>query len=190
LISGMDDDTLMTRTAQGEEEAFRLLVLRWEKRVLAFLIHMLGSVEEAEDLVQDTFVQVFRKAPGYQTQGMFKSWLFRIAGNQARSALRRRRILRWVRFERSTPEIPATDPGPLIRLEHEQAAEGLHAAVAQLPARQREALVLHRFQGMKYKEVAVAMATTVPGVESLIQRAMATLRNKLGSTARPGKDDR
>ncbi len=186
----MDDDTLMTRTAQGEEEAFRLLVLRWEKDVLAFLIHMLGSVEEAEDLVQDTFVQVYRQAGRYRREGLFKSWLFRIAGNQARSVLRRRKILRWVPWDRTTHEVPAADPGPLAHLEQAQAAAGLRSAVAQLPPRQREALVLHRFQGMKYREVATAMETTVPGVESLIQRAMATLKARLGPAAASGRGER
>ena len=95
----MDDDALMTLTAEGEETAFSLLVQRWEKDVLSFLIYMLGSVEEAEDLVQETFVQVFRKAGSYRAAGMFKSWLFRIAGNLARSRLRRRKILRWVSFD-------------------------------------------------------------------------------------------
>ncbi len=175
----MDDDTLMARTAQGEEAAFRLLVLRWEKQVLAFLIHMLGSVEEAEDLVQDTFVQVFKKAAGYQSQGLFKSWLFRIAGNQARSRLRRRKVLRWVRFDTAEHETPASGAGPLAELEQKQETQTLREAVAGLPARQREALVLHRFQGLKYKEVAEAMDTTVPGVESLIQRAMGALKTQL-----------
>jgi len=176
----MDDDTLMIRTAQGEEAAFRFLVLRWEKEVLAFLIHMLGSVEEAEDLVQDTFIQVYDKAAGYLPQGLFRSWLFRIAGNRARSRLRRRKILRWVRFDTTVHETPAPEDGPLADLERKEAVAGLRRAVAKLPPRQREALVLHRFQGLKYKEVAVAMATTVPGVESLMQRAMATLRIELG----------
>ena len=92
----LDDDALMIRTARGEEAAFRLLVQRWEHQVLAFLIHMLGSQEEAEDLVQDTFVKVFRKADGYRPEGLFKSWLFRIAGNLARSRLRRRKIIGWI----------------------------------------------------------------------------------------------
>jgi len=184
--SGQDDDTLMIATTQGQEEAFRLLVQRWEKDVLAFLIHMLGSVEEAEDLVQDTFVQVYRKAASYRGQGRFKSWLFRIAGNLARSRLRRRKILRWVRLDKTEYEIPATDAGPLVALEQAEASQALQVAVAALPARQREALVLHRFQGLKYREVAVAMATTVPGVESLLQRAMGTLRDQLVGKGDPG----
>ncbi len=175
----LDDDTLMIRTAQGQEAAFRLLVQRWEKEVLAFLIHMLGSVEEAEDLVQDTFVQVFNKAASYQRQGLFRSWLFRIAGNQARSRLRRRKILGWVRFDNTTHETAAADEGPLVALERRETGLAVRAAVAKLPARQKQALVLHRFQGLKYKEIAAVMDTTVPSVESLIQRAMGTLKSHL-----------
>ena len=172
----MDDDALMIRTAEGEEAAFRLLVQRWERDVLSFLIHMTGSVEEAEDLVQDTFVQVFRKAGSYQAVGMFKSWLFRIAGNLARSRLRRRKILRWVSFDPGVHDTGGAEPGPDEDLETSQREEAVRAALSRLPGRQREALALHRFQGMRYKEVAEAMNTTVPGVESLIQRAMAALR--------------
>lgn len=175
----MDDDALMIRTAEGEEAAFRLLVQRWERDVLSFLIHMLGSVEEAEDLVQDTFVQVFRKAGSYQAAGMFKSWLFRIAGNLARSRLRRRKILRWVRFDPVIHDTGSAGRGPDEDLEQNQRTAAVRTAMARLPGRQREALALHRFQDMRYKEVASVMGTTVPGVESLIQRAMAALREDL-----------
>jgi len=175
----MDDDALMIRTADGEEAAFRLLVQRWERDVLSFLIHMLGSVEEAEDLVQDTFVQVFRKAGSYQAVGMFKSWLFRIAGNLARSRLRRRKVLGWVRFDPVIHDTGGAGRGPDEDMEHSQRQEAVREALARLPGRQREALALHRFQGMRYKEVAEAMGTTVSGVESLIQRAMAALREDL-----------
>jgi RNA polymerase sigma-70 factor (ECF subfamily) len=172
----MDDDALMIRTAEGQEAAFRLLVQRWERDVLGFLIHMLGDVEEAEDLVQDTFVQVFRKADSYVAAGMFKSWLFRIAGNLARGRLRRRKILRWVRFDPVTHDTGRAGQGPDEDLEQSQRTSAVRTAMARLPGRQREALALHRFQGMRYKEVAKVMGTTVPGVESLIQRAMAALR--------------
>lgn len=174
-----DDDALMIRTAEGEEAAFRLLVQRWERDVLGFMIHMLGSIEEAEDLVQDTFVQVFRKAGSYRAEGMFRSWLFRIAGNMARSRLRRRKVLNWVRFDPVGHDTGSRQPGPDEDLEHTQREQAVQSALAKLPQRQREALVLHRFQGMRYREVAEAMNTTVPGVESLIQRALAGLRTEL-----------
>lgn len=172
----IDDDVLMARTAQGEEAAFRLLVLRWEKQVLAFLIHMLGSREEAEDLTQDTMIKVYRQAGRYRPEGKFKSWLFRIAGNLARSRLRRRKILRWVDYDKTAYDKATKEPGPQTNLEARETAAAVTSAIAALPERQRQALLLHRYEGMKYQEIADAMGTTLPGVESLIQRALAGLR--------------
>ena len=179
MTPDLDEDALMTRIAAGNEEAFRLLVVRWERDVLSFLIHMLGSVEEAEDLVQDTFVQVFKKAASYRPSGMFKSWLFKIAGNLARSRLRRRKILGWVRFDPVIHDSGGSGRGPDENLEQDQRVAAIQAALCRLPDRQKQAMVLHRFQGMRYKEVATAMGTTVAGVESLIQRALAGLRSDL-----------
>ena len=174
-----DDDTLMARVAAGEEAAFRLLVLRWEAQVRAFLIHMLGSLEEAEDLTQETFIKVHAQAGRYRGEGLFRSWLMRIAGNLARSRLRRRKILGWVRFDPAEHDVTDRGPTPEGNLEARERATMVRAALAALPERQREALVLHRYQGLKYKEIADAMGTSVPGVESLIQRALATLRGQL-----------
>lgn len=174
-----DDDTLMARVAAGEEAAFRLLVLRWEAQVRAFLIHMLGSLEEAEDLTQETFIKVHAQAGRYRGEGLFRSWLMRIAGNLARSRLRRRKILGWVRFDPAEHDVTDRGPTPEGNLEARERATMVRAALAALPERQREALVLHRYQGLKYKEIADVMGTSVPGVESLIQRALATLRGQL-----------
>ena len=179
MESKRDDDALMMGVAQGEEAAFRLLVQRWEGQVLAFAIHMLGSREEAEDLVQDTFVKVFRSAAGYRASGQFHGWLFRIAGNLARSKLRRRKIVRWISFDPAAHETAGPGPTPEEVLMAGQTAGQVQAALARLPGRQRQALVLHRFQGMRYKEIAVTMQTSLAGVESLIQRGMVALRQDL-----------
>ncbi len=179
MSSNTNDDVLMAAVARGEEAAFRLLVQRWEGQVRAFLIHMLSSVEEAEDLTQDTFVQVFRKAGSYRGEGKFQSWLFRLAGNLARSRLRRRKILGWVSFNPDQHDRAGAGDDPATALVKKNEARMVHSAVALLPRRQRQALVLHRFQGLKYKEIAEAMDVSVPAVESLIQRAMGELRRTL-----------
>jgi RNA polymerase sigma-70 factor (ECF subfamily) len=174
-----DDDALMARTAAGEEAAFRLLVRRWEAEVRTFLGAMLGSVEEAEDLAQETFVKVYAQARRYRGEGKFRSWLLRIAGNLARSRLRRRRILRWVSFDPAAHDVRDEGPAPDSGLLERERAQAVRAALAGLPDRQRQALVLHRYQGLKYAEIAAVMGTSVPGVESLIQRALAALRARL-----------
>jgi RNA polymerase sigma-70 factor (ECF subfamily) len=177
--SAPGDDELMARTAAGEEAAFRLLVDRWERDVLAFLVHMTGSRDDAEDLAQETFVRVFRQAGSYRAEGRFRSWLLRIAGNLARSRHRRRRILKWLPLDLERPDVAAATPPADRDLEAEQEAAAVRAAIARLPERQRQALVLHRFQGLRYVEVAEAMGTSLAGVESLIQRALAGLRADL-----------
>ena len=175
----LDDDRLMEQVAGGDEEAFAVLVKRWEDQVFAFLIHMLGDREEAEDLAQDTFLRLYDRADRYRAEGRFRSWLFRIAGNQARSALRRRRVLRWVRFEPATHDRIATEAGPDAALERDEVREAVRGAIARLPWRQRQAVVLKRFQGLSYREIADALDTTVPAVESLMQRAVSALRREL-----------
>lgn len=177
--SDRDDDDLMAGTAAGEEAAFRLLVDRWERDVLAFLIHLTGSRDDAEDLAQETFVRVFRQAGRYRPEGKFRSWLLRIAGNLARSRQRRRRLLKWLPLDTERHDVASSTPGADRGLEIEQTAQIVRAAVARLPERQRQALVLHRFQGLRYAEVADAMGTSLAGVESLIQRALAGLRTDL-----------
>ncbi len=175
----LSDDTLMAAVAKGEEAAFGLLVRRWEHQVKAFLIHMLGSVEEAEDLTQDTFVKVFAQAGSYRPGGMFRSWLLKIAGNFARSRLRRRKVIGWLPFDSRWHDQPAGGADAQQAMEADQTAKALRLALKTLPVRQKEALVLHRFQGLKYREIATVMDTSLPGVESLIQRALDNLRGKL-----------
>ena len=179
MKQSLDDDRLMERVAGGDEEAFAVLVRRWEDQVFAFLLHMLGNREEAEDLAQDTFLRLYDRADRYRSEGLFRSWLFRIAGNLARSALRRRRVLRWVRFEPATHDRIDTEAGPDAALERDEVRKAVREAIARLPWRQRQAVVLKRFRGLSYREIADALDTTVPAVESLMQRAVSALRREL-----------
>ena len=182
-----DDDILMQRTAAGDERAFQQLVARWQQPVFAFLLHMLGSVEEAEDLVQDTFVKVFDQAGRYRPAGRFRSWLLRIAGNGARSVLRRRKVLRWVSFDAARHDRPVRGDDPGRSLERRETVDRVRAAVAELPERQRAAVVLKRFQGLSYREIAEVLDTTEAAVESLLQRAAVALRRSLGALPEPGR---
>jgi len=175
----VNDDELMQGVAARDENAFRLLVTRWERPLFAFLFHMLLSVDEAEDLSQETFIRVHKQAGRYRPAGKFKSWLFRIAGNLARSVLRRRKILRWVRFDAVQHDQQSASRTPDRDLEQKQLQQIVRQALARLPVRQREAVVLRRYQGMSYREIAETLDTTCAAVESLLQRAAAALRQDL-----------
>lgn len=173
------DDELVARGADGDDEAFRILVGRWEGPVFAFLSRMLGSAEDAQDLTQETFLRVCREAGRYRATGQFRSWLFRIAGNQARSRLRRRKIVQWIRFDPRRHDVPDEDQADR-GLERADTRGLVRAALARLPDRQREAVVLRQYQEMSYREIADQLGTSVSAVESLLHRAMSALREDLG----------
>jgi RNA polymerase sigma-70 factor (ECF subfamily) len=176
------DDELMIRGAEGDVYAFELLVGRWERRVFSFLDYMLGSREEAQDVTQEAFIRMCQSAGKYRPSGQFRSWLFRIAGNLARSRLRRRKIIGWVRFDPAAHDLPDRGDRPDQPIEREEARAAVRRAVGKLPARQRQAIVLRQYQGMAYCEIADAMRTTVSAVETLLYRATVSLRRDLAQS--------
>ncbi len=173
------DDELMARSAGGDGEAFRLLVLRWERPLYAFLHRMTGSREDAQDLGQETFLRLHRQAERYRAEGRFKSWLFRIAGNLARSRARRRKILTWVGLDGAAQDVPIEHEAVDERLEREDRKRVVREALAGLPDRQREAVILRRWEEMSPPEIAETMGISVSAVDALLHRAAGTLRRTL-----------
>ncbi len=185
-----DDDALMTAAAGGDEAAFRVLVERWERRVLAFLFRSLGSSEDAADFAQETFLRLYRAAPDYIPRGRFAPFLFRIAGNLARNEIRRRgvrRLLNWGAGAREDEEsgalrVEAPDADrPDVSWARAHEAQRVRRALLALPERQRIAVTLKRFEGLTQEEIAEAMGISVGAVESLLVRGMAALRKGLGA---------
>ena len=170
------DDELMIRGVQGDEQAYRQLVERWQTPVYAYLVRMLGSPEDAQDLCQETFVRMIRSANKYKPSGQFQSWLFRIAGNQARSRLRRRKVIRWLSFDYGSMDPPSSAPDAQEEMEREELRAEVRESIARLPERQREALLLKQYQDLKYSEIAEAMGLSVSAVQMLLHRAMLALR--------------
>lgn len=180
------DDRLMSDYVGGDEDALRILVERWERPVFAFLVRMLGSPEEAEDLCQDTFMRLIGAADRYRPEGKFQSWLFRIAGNQARSRLRRRKILRWLPLTDDYDNAPARGRDALADLTSREEKDLVQEAIVHLPDRQRHALVLKQYHDMSYQEIADTMDVTVGSVQMLLHRAMTALRKELASRGNEG----
>ena len=170
----------MIRAAGGDREALRILVERWERPIYAFMLRMVTDPEEAQDLCQEVFVRLYGQIGRYRPAGLFRSWIFRIAGNQARSHLRRQMIVNWVRFHPGLHDRPTRQRGADRRLEDREIRARVRAALKKLPMRQRQAILLRRYEEMTYQEIAAAMDTTVAAVESLLQRAMRALRLDLG----------
>ncbi len=178
-MKDLTDDDLMVRGAQGEKDALEVLVRRWEEPVFAFLARMTGSREDARDLTQETFLRLYRNAARYSPSGKFKSWLFRIAGNLARSQLRRKKIVRWIPFDLTSHDLSSPDDLADRALEREELGGAVRAALLKLPERQRQAVLLWQFEELSYKEIGEVMGIGSNAVSQILYRATTRLRKIL-----------
>jgi RNA polymerase sigma-70 factor (ECF subfamily) len=180
---------LMLRVQRGDPGAFALLVERYWRRVCGRLYRQLGDRGEAEDLTQDVFLRVYRARARYRPRARFTTWLFFIARNVARNALRSRRRRPVVTGGGDGPDavpfleemLADTGEGPERPLQRAELASRVRSAVAGLERRQRTAVELFQFDGRSHKQVAEEMATTTKAVKALLARARGRLRERLGA---------
>jgi RNA polymerase sigma-70 factor, ECF subfamily len=171
----------LARAAAGDADAFATVVETHQERLLRLCERLLGDVEEARDAAQEVFLKVYRKAGEARPQGQVYTWLYRIAVNHCLNKLRRRKLVRFLRFEGSEEgEGPVFDPpdgaaDPAAVLESRRRWQSTRQAIARLPESQRAVLVLIRFEGMSYRQAAEVLGITEGAVESRLVRAMRRL---------------
>lgn len=171
-----DDASLLARYARGDQAAARLLTARHAPRVFAVARRMLGEQAEAEDVTQEAMLRLWRVAPDWQAgQAALGTWLYRVAANLCIDRLRRRREI----ASDTLPERADEAPGALARIEADDRATALHAALGGLPDRQRLAIVLRHFEERSNPEIAEILDTSVEAVESLLGRARRELAARL-----------
>jgi RNA polymerase sigma-70 factor (ECF subfamily) len=171
------DAALMLAFQRGDEGAYRTLFERHARAMVAFCHHFVRDAARAEELAQDVFVNVYRAKDRYQPSARFKTYLYRVASNLCLNELRRpERAARATsgRGEDGPPDpddlaSPAASPEEMARGRAlERAVRDMLAA---LPEKQRTALVLCRFEGLSYEEIAEVLGASLPAVKSLIHRA-------------------
>lgn len=169
----------LARTARGDTGAFTGLVEAHQERLLRLCERLLGDPEEARDAAQEVFLKAFRKAGEVRPLGQVYTWLYRIAMNLCLNKLRRRRLVRFLRFEADPeePDAPAFDPpdaapDPASALESRRRWSATRKAIAKLPDNQRAVLILARFEGLSYRQIAEVLGITEGAVESRLFRAM------------------
>lgn len=169
------EDMLMRKIAEGDEESFNVLYRMWSRRVMYYAYRSLKDIEDAQDVVQETFVQIYRSAPQYRAEGKFPGFLFKIAGNFVRMKFRSSRpIISLDQIEEPegarTPDALTTDPETSIieGMDIEKMLDALHP-------RYREAMILIG-SGSSYAEAAQIMGTTEESFAQLLFRARRALR--------------
>lgn len=170
----------MERVHAGDRDALGLLIERHWTLLVAYARGMVGSEDDAEDVVQEVFVQVWRTRAGWRPSGTVAAYLYRITRNLGLNALRDRKALKR-REERGGMEsdLSAQPANSLELVEKESLREEVRAAIAKLPERRREVFILCKYHGLSHKEIADAMGISVPTVANQMTSAMHQLRDAL-----------
>ena len=178
----ISDEQLLLRYTQGDSEAFATLVKRYERELFAFLARFLGDAVLAEDVFQEAFLQIHISADEFDVSRRLKPWLFTIAANKARDALRRRfrRPAAELDAQVSTGQddvhfidlIPANIPSPGARIENREAAAAVQSIVRQMPENLRIVLLLSYFHEFAYKEIAEVLSVPLGTVKSRLHLAV------------------
>lgn len=170
---------LIKKVVEGDEVAFEQLVKKYEHSVLNTVHRYIGNHDEAEDIAQEVFIKVWRHAKSFKGKSKFSTWLYRIVVNQClnyRSKHKERHAsLDEIMEQGKTPESLKVE----IEFERQRKSKIVRKAINELPKRQRIALVLSKFEGKSYREIAQIMGVSLSSVESLIFRARGTLKKKL-----------
>lgn len=187
------DVRLMLEVREGSASAFEELMLRYQPRVLSILKHLVRNQDWAEDLTQEVFLRVYRARNQYTPGAKFSTWLFTITNNVALNALRGKSRRPEVQFggyfeqkhsEDSQPRLEnaiqaSSGTIPTRRLDKKEMSEIVKKAIDSLGERQKMAMLLHRFEGMSYVEIAEIMELTPQAVKSLLCRARLSLKDIL-----------
>ncbi|NQU20924.1 MAG: RNA polymerase sigma factor [Candidatus Nealsonbacteria bacterium] len=192
-----DEDLLLGYRSEGDRDSFDELVHRYERELFGYLRHYLGDADMAEDVFQQTFLQVHLKCEKFEPGRKVRPWLYAVATNQAIDMQRRNRRHRMVSLDRRASGksdddqgalielLDAPDPGPDSKAESAEQREQVRRAIENLPEQAQQVVVLVYFQGMKYREAADVLSIPVGTVKSRLHAAIHKLSDTLDPTHLP-----
>lgn len=176
------DVSLMGLIRKGDEKALELLVARHQRAVYNLALRFLNDPDEAEDVAQDCFIRIYKAAQTYTPEAKFTTWLYTIVRNLCFNVLRSRRQAVIVSVDDETlPELPAKNEDPVERITRQQVREKVMHAVSMLPENMRLVVILSKFHGLSYDEIAGIMDCTVTAIKLRVHRAKAILAEELSA---------
>jgi RNA polymerase sigma-70 factor (ECF subfamily) len=182
----LDERILVERLKQGDEAAFKIIVETWQDMVFNTAIGIVQNAEDAEDISQEVFVQVYNSVNSFKGDSKFSTWLYRITITKSLDHERRKKRKKRFAFVKSIfgeeSEVVINPPDfhhPGVAMDQKENAAALFKAIDQLPENQKIAFTLHKVEGLSYQEVSEVMKTTVSSVESLMHRAKNNLKKNL-----------
>lgn len=184
----MDDAAIMLELRAGNMAGFDYLIQKYRKPIIHFMYRMVHNQAVAEELAQEVFLRVYRSRETYRAEARFSTWLYRIATNlgvnHARDT-RHERAASTVYLDETdsetgtTPDVADATPGAEAGLLRRERLNAIRQHVLALPERQRMAVLMHKYEGMDYKQIGDVLRLSESATKSLLFRAYQTLREKL-----------
>jgi len=182
------DAAVMLRVAAGDEASFNYLVEKYHRPMIHFLYRMVRNQAVAEELAQEVFLRVYRARDSYRAEARFTTWLYRIATNLAVNHARdtrHERAAQTVYLDEpdqetgTTPDLADDEPSAEQQMLRKERMAAIKSHVMALPERQRMAVLMHKYQGMDYRQIGEVLKLSESATKSLLFRAYQTLRDKL-----------
>jgi RNA polymerase sigma-70 factor, ECF subfamily len=187
-LSAMSDAEIMLRVREGDDAGFNFLIEKYRRPIINFMYRMVHNQAIAEELAQEVFLRVYRSRETYRAEAKFTTWLYRIATNlgvnHARDT-RHERAAQNVYLDQpdpetgTTPDVADARPGAEDEMVREERMRAIRKHVMALPERQRTAVLMHKYQGLDYKEIGAVLRLSESATKSLLFRAYQTLRERL-----------
>jgi len=187
-FQGMEDSEIMLRLSSGDMTAFDFLLGKYRRPIIHFMYRMVHNEAVAEELAQEVFLRVYRSRETYRAEARFSTWLYRIATNlgvnHARDT-RHERAASTIYLDEpdsetgSTPDVADMTPGAEANILRRERMAAIKQHVMALPERQQMAVLMHKYEGMDYKQIGEVLKLSESATKSLLFRAYQTLREKL-----------
>lgn len=178
---------LIAKIGAGDHSAFKVLFDTYKSAIFNVCFRMLGNKQKAEDLTQDVFFQAYKSIKQFRSESRISYWLYRIAVNFCINHQKKKKRAQWlsldILLESSKEKLSAitasSENSPDVLLEKREKKHIVQKAINSLPKPQRIAVILHRYEGLSYQEIAEVMECSVSSVESRLHRAKVSLAKKL-----------
>lgn len=180
----ISDEQLIARFQLGDVQAYDILVHRYKDQLLNFVFRFVGNRTDAEDIIQETFLRVYRNKHMYKEIAKFSTWVYTIAGNLAKTELRRRKrhkifsVSNFVNEEKDF-DIPDRDHSPEKKVDSSIQESIIQKAIEKLPIKFKEVIVLRDIQGFAYEEISQILNIPLGTVKSRVNRGRLKLQEDL-----------
>lgn len=171
---------MVEQASQGDDNAFALIMNRWQKRIHRFAYRYFGNRADADDITQKIFIRVYQKLNSLDDPGKFSSWIYRIANNLCLDELKRagRRRSESLDFD-NTASMPLNNQTPATEMHQKELKKMVQQMLELLPDDQRAVLILKEFEGLKFREIAEVLDEPEGTVKTRLYAGLTALRKKL-----------